>query len=111
MMRYEAPIQPEVWERAVARPELRQADRCDRCGAPAMERWENGVSEFCFCKHHANQYRRALSAAGWFVTEAWRFELTTREVVTEQEVKGPYGQVTKAKESDFIRGLTRVREV
>lgn len=54
--------------------ELRQADRCDNCGAPAMERWENGISELLFCKHDANRHRDALSADGWMVTEAWRFD-------------------------------------
>lgn len=98
----------EVWARP--REELRAVDRCDACGTAAMERWENGISELLFCKHHANHHRIALAAAGWILTEAWKFELTTRAVEFEEEVKGPYGP-TKVKQTDYIRGLTRVREV
>lgn len=76
-----------------------------------MERWENGRSEFLLCKHHANHHRPVLLAEGWILTESWRFELTTREVVSEVETKGQYGHVTKTKETEYIRGLTRVREV
>ena len=99
----------EVWARP--RPEIRQADRCDACSASAMERWENGRSEFLLCKHHANHHRGALTAAGWVLTESWRFELTTREVVSQVETKGAYGVVNKTKETEYIRGLSRVREV
>lgn len=112
-MTHEAPWSPqEVWARAEVRPdppaELRQVDRCDHGGEPAMERWENGQTELLFCKHHANQHRAALIAAGWVLTESWRFELTTR--VVKSQSKDPKTRAI-TNEEDHIRGLTRVREV
>lgn len=47
--------------RALARPALTTADRCDRCGAAAMMRaiLPSG-SELLFCGHHARKHENRL---------------------------------------------------
>lgn len=50
-------------------PEFNAQERCDRCGAQALARAEHeGLSDLLFCKHHINEQRDGLTAAGWTIT-------------------------------------------
>jgi hypothetical protein len=50
-------------------PTFNAQDRCDRCGAQALARAEHeGLSDLLFCKHHINEQRDGLTAAGWTIS-------------------------------------------
>ena len=51
--------------RPTDRSALREADRCDRCGARAYVRATlPSRSTLLFCRHHANEHRPQLLVAG-----------------------------------------------
>ncbi|AVO22394.1 hypothetical protein PBI_SMEAGOL_81 [Mycobacterium phage Smeagol] len=105
-------VSPPREDGATPPGELRLTDRCDACSAAAMERWENGRSEFLFCKHHARSHKKGLTASGWLATEVWRYEMTTREVEVTGETKtSAFATPTKTKETEYIRLMARVREL
>ena len=39
---------------------LLATDRCDRCGARAVHRFEFAAGELLFCQHHANEHKDRL---------------------------------------------------
>ncbi|AKU45470.1 hypothetical protein NHONHO_74 [Mycobacterium phage Nhonho] len=66
-------VSPPREDGATPPGELRLTDRCDACSAAAMERWENGLNELWFCKHHATEHAEGLFTASWVRTESWAF--------------------------------------
>lgn len=60
-------------------PILSESDHCDACGAQAFVKATRDGHVLLFCGHHGNQYRAALMAQGWIVTdEMHRIEGDTR---------------------------------
>ena len=42
---------------------LTAADRCDRCGAQALHRYEFAAGELLFCEHHNREHQDRLPQA------------------------------------------------
>lgn len=44
---------------------MTKLDRCDRCGAEAINIFSNGDADLMFCQHHTNEYLPNLIAQGF----------------------------------------------
>ena len=62
------------------------AERCDRCGAPALRQaYKDDVGELLFCNHHYVQHMEALAVTGWEIIsdESLIVEKTSVVALTE----------------------------
>jgi hypothetical protein len=62
---------------------LVSTDRCDRCGAQAYVRVNNGELELDFCGHHYTKLAEDLDSQGFMIAIDTRDLLTRRAVGAE----------------------------